>query len=81
MEITKSTIVRTIAIAIVIINIILKAVGKNPIDFDESMVYSVIETVVSIAIIIIGFWKNNSFTKNAQKADEYLKELKKFNEE
>lgn len=81
MKITKGTVVRTIATAIVVVNMILKATGKNPVDFDESVVYSAIETIVSIAIIAIGFWKNNSFSSNAQKADKYLEELRKFNEE
>lgn len=81
MKITKGTVVRTVATAIVVVNMILKATGKNPINFDESVAYSAIETVVSIAIIAIGFWKNNSFSSNAQKADKYLEELRKFNEE
>lgn len=81
MKITKGTVVRTVATTIVVVNMILKATGKNLINFDESVAYSAIETVVSIAIIAIGFWKNNSFSSNAQKADKYLEELRKFNEE
>lgn len=60
---------------------ILKSTGKQPIEIAESDVYSTIEMVVSVAIILLSWWKNNSFTKNAQIADEYLQELKKFDEE
>lgn len=80
-KITKGTIVRTIMLLIVVINMILKNTGKQPIEIAESDVYSTIEMVVSVAIILLSWWKNNSFTKNAQLADEYLQELKKFDEE
>lgn len=76
----KSTIVRTIMTLIVIVNMALKSFGKPLLDIDEASVYSAIEAIISIAIIVLGFWKNNSFTKNAQAADVYLQELKKLNE-
>ena len=37
--------------------------------------------IISALILILGFWKNNSFTKNARKADEYLKTLKSLEDE
>ena len=80
-KITKGTVVRTIMLLIVVINMILKNTGKQPIEIAESDVYSTIEMVVSVAIILLSWWKNNSFTKNAQLADEYLQELKRFDEE
>ena len=80
-KITKGTVVRTIMLLIVVINMILKNTGKQPIEIAESDVYSTIEMVVSVAIILLSWWKHNSFTKNAQLADEYLQELKRFDEE
>ena len=80
-KITKGTVVRTIMLLIVVINMVLKNTGKQPIEIAESDVYSTIEMVVSVVIILLSWWKNNSFTKNAQIADEYLQELKKFDEE
>ena len=80
-DVKKSTVVRTILFGVVLINFILKSMGKNVIDIDEGTVYSFVEMVVSVAILILGFWKNNSYTKNATKADKYLEELKRFNEE
>lgn len=80
-KITKGTVVRTIMLSIVVINMILKSTGKQPIEIAESDVYSIIEMIVSIAIILLSWWKNNSFTKNAQLADEYLQGLKRFDEE
>lgn len=79
MKISKGTIVRTILLAIVIINLILKQFGFNLIEVTESEILSVIEMVIEIAVIIVNFWKNNSYTKNAIKADEFLKQLKESN--
>ena len=75
MKISKGTIVRTVMLAIVIINLILKQLGLNIIDVSESEILSVIEMVIEIAVIVVSFWKNNSYTKNAIKADEFLKEI------
>ena len=78
MGISKGTIVRTIMLIIVIINLILKQTGHNLINVSENEVLGLVETIIELAIIITTFWKNNSFTKNAQKADEFLKQLKEM---
>lgn len=80
MKITKGTLIRTIATVILIVNVVLKSLGKQIIDIDEASISSGIEAIVSILIIACGFWKNNSFTKNAIAADVYLEELRKFSE-
>jgi SPP1 family holin len=76
----KSTIIRSILFALVILNMALKAAGKDMIDVDEGTVASFVEMLISAAILFLSFWKNNSFTKNAQKADVYLKKLKEIDE-
>lgn len=76
MKISKGTIVRTIMLVIVIVNIILKACGKNIINVNENQVLSALEYIIEIAVIAVNWWKNNSFTENAKKADEFLKTLK-----
>lgn len=76
MKISKSTIVRTILVLIVIINFVLERCGVDIIPADENTVLMFVETGIEIAIIAVGFWKNNSFSKKAIKADEFLKELR-----
>ena len=76
MKISKGTIVRTVMLVIVILNMILKACGKSIINIDENQVLSVLEYIIEIAIIAVNWWKNNSFTENAKKADKFLKTLK-----
>lgn len=77
----KSTVARTIALAIVLLNMVLKAFGYEPINIDEGYVLELFEMLISVATIVLCWWKNNSFTESAQKADKYLEELRKFDEE
>lgn len=76
MEISKSTIIRTILVLLVIVNIILERCGVDVIPADEYTVTMFVETVIEIAIIAVGFWKNNSYTEKAIQADKFLKELR-----
>lgn len=76
MQISKSTIIRTILVILVIVNIILERCGIDVIPADEYTITMLVETAIEIAIIAVGFWKNNSFSKKAIKADKFLKELK-----
>lgn len=76
MKITKSTIVRLILVILVCVNFVLEKNGIDVIPADESTILMFVETGIEIAILAVGFWKNNSFTKEAIKADEFLKELK-----
>lgn len=76
MKISKSTIVRTILVLLVIVNFVLERMGIDVIPADEYTILMFVETGIEIAIIAVGFWKNNSFSKKAIKADEFLKELR-----
>ena len=76
MKISKGTIVRTVMLVIVIINLVLKQLGHDLINVSESEILSVVEMIIELAVIVVSFWKNNSYTQNAIKADEFLKNLK-----
>lgn len=76
MKISKGTIVRTIMLVIVIINLVLKQLGHDLINVSESEILSAVEMLIELAVIAVSFWKNNSYTQNAIKADEFLKNLK-----
>lgn len=76
MKISKGTIVRTVMLIIVLVNMVLQHFRIDVIKVDESEVLSLVETVINLAVIIVAFWKNNSFTDKAIKADEFLKNLK-----
>jgi hypothetical protein len=55
---------------------VLEKCGLDVIRTDENAVLMLVEAVIELAIILVGFWKNNSFTQAAIKADEFLKQLR-----
>lgn len=79
-KISTETIIRTIILIITLINQTLTMLGKNPLPFAEEDIYTVLTTVATIAATLWAWWKNNSFTKEAITADEYMKELKDTND-
>ncbi|HCL03047.1 MAG TPA: phage holin [Lachnoclostridium phytofermentans] len=79
MKITKGTIIRTIMLVLVLVNLILKRTGKPILEIQEGTVASFVETVIELGTIIVAWWENNSFTQNARKADDYLKKLNTTN--
>ena len=76
MKVTKGTIVRAILFILVVVNIVLEKCGLDVIRTDENAILMLVEAVIELAIILVGFWKNNSFTQAAIKADEFLKQLR-----
>ena len=75
MNISKGTIVRTIMVILVILNTILKHFGIEIINVSENEVMAFVEAIIEIAVLVVAFWKNNSFTQKAIQADEFLKTL------
>lgn len=76
MKITKGTIIRTLLIIVVMINFVLEKFGIDLIPADESTITIFVETALEIAVIIVGFWKNNSYSKHAIRADKFLRQLR-----
>lgn len=76
MKISAGTIARTIILALALINQVLTAVGHNVINVSDEDINTLISTVFTVATAIIAWYKNNSITKAAISADEYMKELK-----
>jgi SPP1 family holin len=81
MKISKGTIVRTIMVALVIINIILERNGIDVINIGEHEIAMAVETAIEIGVIVAGWWYNNSFTPKARKAQKYLQDLRDSEEE
>lgn len=72
----QATIVRTVMLVLTILNDVLIFYGKSPINIDESTVYQIVSILATIFVPVWTWWKNNSVTKHARKADEYLDKLK-----
>lgn len=80
-KISKGTIVRTILLVVSVINGVLALAGKSPLPFDEAAIEMVVSYGFTIIMAFLAWWKNNSFTKNARKADALLTKLKAANGE
>ena len=79
MNVKLETIIRTICLAIALINQLLVAAGKSPLPITDEQVKLLVSTGVTIVVAIWTWWQNNSFTKEAIAADEYLERLKEDN--
>lgn len=73
---TKGTIIRTIILLVALINQLLVAFGKSPLPIDDEQIETLFSTGFTIIASLIAWWKNNSVTKEAIEADEYLRKLK-----
>ena len=57
-------------------NQILTAIGHSVIDVSNDDINTLISTGFTVVSAVIAWWKNNSFTQSALKADEVMKEEK-----
>ena len=73
---TKDVIIRTVITAIALLNSVLVMLGKSPLDLDENTIYAVGSGIAAIITTVWAWWKNNSVTANAQRAQVYLNDLK-----
>ena len=73
----KETIIRTAILILALINNALTLFGKSPIPIDDETLSTLLSLILTTAAAIWAWWKNNSFTKHAIEADEYLEELRK----
>lgn len=76
-EVSLGTISRTVFLALALVNSLLTAFGKNPLPFSDEELYAGVSSVVTVIASLLAWWKNNSFTKEALKADKYLLEQKR----
>ena len=75
-KIETGTIIRLIVLAIAFANQILTMTGHPVLPIDSDELANAVATIIAAIAALWGYWKNNSFTKNAIKADEVLKELR-----
>lgn len=79
-SISKGTVLRTVMLGVVILNMVLKKLGFVIINVTEDEITTFIEIFLELAVIAVAFWKNNSYSEKAIKADEFLKMLKESEE-
>lgn len=75
-KISTGTIIRTACLVLAFLNAGLALFGKSPLPIDDAMIEQVVSYGAMLITAFAAWWKNNSFTQNAIKADAVLKELK-----
>ena len=70
------TIIRTVCLVLALINQILTATGHSIIPIDDDTVTQLISTAATVITAVVAWWKNNSITREARAADEYMHALK-----
>lgn len=81
MKIKKDTIIRTIILALALMNQIMSASGRAVLPISDEQVEALVSTGATVLAAVWAWWKNNSLTKDAIAADAYLDALRKKDEE
>ena len=76
MKISKGTLIRTIILALALINQVLAIMGLSPLNIADDDISTIISTAWTIIAATIAWWKNNSFSDAAIRADELMHKLK-----
>ena len=80
-KVSSDTVARTIILILALVNQLLAVFGKGTIQITENDIYQVVSLVWTIGSALVAWWYNNSFTKHAIRADEYLASLKNGSQE
>ena len=73
---TQGTIIRTIILALALINQLLTTAGYAPLPIEDEQLEQTFADVFMVVSAVIAWWKNNSFTKAAIAADNTMHDLK-----
>jgi SPP1 family holin len=76
MKVSKATLIRTICLVVALINQILTSTGHTVLPFSDDDINEIVTLIFTAAVSVWTWWKNNSFTANAIRADDFLKQLK-----
>lgn len=76
MKIKPATIARTAVLALALANQILSVAGMSPLPIDSATFEPWVTTGLTTVAAVWAWWKNNSFTPEAIRADELMKEMK-----
>jgi holin, SPP1 family len=70
-KVSEATIARTVVLTFALINQILAVMGKSILPWTDDQVYQASTTLLTVGAALWAWWKNNSFTFAAIKADAY----------
>ena len=76
-NISAGTIARLLCLILALVNQVLVMTGHSVLPIENQTIELVVTNVWTIAAAVWGYWKNNSWTLKARKADAYLADEKK----
>lgn len=76
LNIKSGTIIRTVLLILALINQFLSIMGISPLPIEDEQLTEFISLGFTIATSVWAWWKNNSFTRAAVIADEYLESVR-----
>ena len=71
-KISAATLARTAVLLLALTNQVLSAMGKPVLPIESTTVEQLVTAGITTVAALISWWKNNSFTKAALKADETM---------
>ena len=80
-NVTADTWARTIVLFLALANQLLAIFGKGQIAIAEDEIYQLVSIIATVLATITAWWKNNSFSQEAQVADAMMKDLKTLEKE
>ncbi|WP_423404945.1 phage holin [Faecalibacterium prausnitzii] len=78
-KVSTATIVRTVCLALALVNQLLSAGGHSVIPIDNETVNQLVTAGVTIVTAIVNWWYNNSFTEAAIEADKTFERVREKN--
>ena len=69
-KVDVGTIVRTVLLALALLNQSLVLMGFSPLPIEDAEVENLITIAFTVVTSVWAWWKNNSVTRKARKADE-----------
>ena len=78
-KVSTATIVRTVCLALTLVNQLLSAGGHSVIPIDNETVNQLVTAGVTIVTAIVNWWYNNSFTEAAIEADKTFERVREKN--
>lgn len=76
-KISAGTLTRTAVLGLALANQLLSAAGKSVLPINNAQLEQMISSGLTVGAALAAWWKNNSFTPEAIKADDFMARLKK----
>ena len=75
-KISAATIARTACLLLALTNQVLTACGRPILPIESETLNQLVTSGLTVAAALVSWWKNNSFTREALAADNYLTQLR-----